>query len=104
QFDSLDIVLATVIDFDPGEDEWLIPAKDCNYNGIPDTCDVDAGTSPDTNYDKIPDDCQCKQPDWNVCESELLGGWGGIGFDADHNVARGGHTDAAKVSANAGDD
>jgi hypothetical protein len=32
---------------------------DCNDNGIPDDCDIDAGTSPDENGNGIPDECEC---------------------------------------------
>lgn len=35
---------------------------DCNGNGIPDTCDIDAGTSDDCNGDGVPDECD---PDCN---------------------------------------
>ena|GEM_PF-1176658 len=38
------------------------PPPDCNSNGYPDDCDVDAGTSPDCNSNHIPDDCE---PDCN---------------------------------------
>ena len=32
---------------------------DCNANGLPDYCDILAGTSLDLNFDGLPDDCQC---------------------------------------------
>jgi len=32
-------------------------AEDCNENGIPDECDIAAGTSEDDNGDGIPDEC-----------------------------------------------
>lgn len=31
--------------------------SDCNGNGVLDTCDIDAGTSPDVNGNGIPDEC-----------------------------------------------
>lgn len=33
---------------------------DCNGNGLPDTCDIAAGTSADCNRNGIPDDCEAK--------------------------------------------
>jgi hypothetical protein len=33
-------------------------AQDCNLNGIPDTCDISAMTSPDANGNAIPDECE----------------------------------------------
>ncbi|HRX86384.1 MAG TPA: hypothetical protein P5572_15290, partial [Phycisphaerae bacterium] len=33
------------------------PANDCNLNGIPDGCDVSAGTSYDCDADGLPDEC-----------------------------------------------
>ena len=33
------------------------PAKDCNRNRIPDSCDIAAGTSRDRNHDDVPDEC-----------------------------------------------
>jgi hypothetical protein len=32
---------------------------DCNTNGVPDACDIAAGTSQDVNSDGIPDECEC---------------------------------------------
>jgi hypothetical protein len=32
---------------------------DCNGNGIPDTDDIDSGTSQDVNGNGIPDECEC---------------------------------------------
>ncbi len=31
---------------------------DCNYNGIPDECDIDAGLEPDCNHNGYPDECE----------------------------------------------
>ncbi|MBU0639121.1 MAG: hypothetical protein KKB50_09680 [Planctomycetes bacterium] len=36
----------------------LIPERDCNENSVPDTCDIDAGTSDDVNVNGIPDECE----------------------------------------------
>lgn len=90
QFDSLDILLGTVFDVDPSEDEWLIPTRDCNYNGIPDLCDIESGTSPDTNADHVPDNCQCKQPDWDVTDdnSQNLGFMINVHRDANGRLIR----------------
>ncbi|MBL8878613.1 MAG: hypothetical protein JNG88_05785 [Phycisphaerales bacterium] len=60
QFDSLDILLHTVIDADPGPDYLPLATRDCNYNGIPDLCDVLSGASPDSDGNLNPDDCQCR--------------------------------------------
>lgn len=32
--------------------------SDCNANDIPDTCELDAGTSDDCNFNNIPDECE----------------------------------------------
>ncbi|MCP3903961.1 MAG: hypothetical protein GY715_10040 [Planctomycetes bacterium] len=43
---------------------WLIRARmlgtqgDCNLNGIPDLCDIDAGTSEDVDGNGVPDECE----------------------------------------------
>jgi hypothetical protein len=36
----------------------LRPAQDCNANGVPDTCDIAAGSSTDLNGNGIPDECE----------------------------------------------
>ena len=36
----------------------LIPAPDCNNNGVEDTCDISVGSSSDCNLDGIPDECE----------------------------------------------
>lgn len=36
---------------------WYVPG-DCNANGIPDDCDLAAGTSADTNNNAVPDECE----------------------------------------------
>ena len=36
----------------------LAGAADCNLNGIPDTCDIAHGVSPDVNGNGVPDECQ----------------------------------------------
>ena len=33
------------------------PPNDCNSNGVPDECDLDAGTSEDCNENGVPDEC-----------------------------------------------
>jgi hypothetical protein len=38
-----------------------LDGPDCNGNGIPDPCDVAAGTSLDANHNGIPDDCERDQ-------------------------------------------
>ena len=43
----------TGFDFMPGDD------VDCNYNLIPDACDIGFGSSPDLNNNLIPDECEC---------------------------------------------
>ncbi|MCK4659135.1 MAG: hypothetical protein KAV82_06395, partial [Phycisphaerae bacterium] len=40
-------------------------AGDCNENGIPDDCDVAAGTSPDCNGSGVPDECELEGNDCN---------------------------------------
>lgn len=47
----------TAFDFVPG---W---SADCNFNQVPDSCDVSESTSLDTNGDGVPDECQvdCNQ-------------------------------------------
>ncbi len=42
----------TAFDFMPGD------ATDCNYNQIPDSCDITSMFSEDNNGDNIPDECQ----------------------------------------------
>ncbi len=34
---------------------------DCDLDGTPDACELEAGTQVDLNFDGIPDDCQCLQ-------------------------------------------
>jgi len=43
---------------DDVEMHGVVYANDCNGNGIPDDCDIAAGTSSDANGDGIPDECQ----------------------------------------------
>ncbi len=38
--------------------EIFAGAPDCNFNGIPDSCDVTAMTSPDVNTNGVPDECE----------------------------------------------
>ena len=33
-------------------------SEDCNFNGIPDECDISTGVSQDEDFDGIPDECQ----------------------------------------------
>ena len=40
-------------------------SPDCNGNGIPDECDVAAGTSPDCNGNGVPDECELACNDCN---------------------------------------
>jgi len=60
-----DIVLAGASrDDDSGEDSGAVFAfdladGDCNRNGVPDHCDIAAGTSEDRNGNGIPDECEC---------------------------------------------
>jgi glucose/arabinose dehydrogenase len=42
-------------------------SADCNANGVPDNCDIDAGTSLDIDHNGVPDECQ-KQP---VCVADF---------------------------------
>ncbi len=44
--------LPTGFDFMPGAD------VDCNFNQIPDDCDIDQGTSRDNNGNGVPDECE----------------------------------------------
>ncbi|MCH7602596.1 MAG: hypothetical protein IIB54_07520 [Planctomycetes bacterium] len=66
----------TGFDFMPGDD------VDCNYNLIPDACDIGFGSSLDVNANLIPDECECL-PDsdgsGSVNVTDLLGllaSWG----------------------------
>jgi len=43
------------------------PLADCNTNGVPDACDVDAGTSTDCNGNASPDECDLMDCDTNGC-------------------------------------
>ncbi|MBI4717751.1 MAG: S8 family serine peptidase [Planctomycetes bacterium] len=50
---------------DPGYDDWFVDdieftagGADCNATGVPDECDIAAGTSQDCQGDLIPDECQ----------------------------------------------
>ena len=50
---------------------WLVRARssrdgDCNANGIPDVCDIEAGTLPDCNANWIPDGCELSTNDCNA--------------------------------------
>jgi hypothetical protein len=38
---------------------------DCNLNGVPDECDITAGTSSDANGDGVPDECTLPRGDMN---------------------------------------
>jgi hypothetical protein len=40
------------------EGSYDAPANDCNENGVPDDCDIAAGTSQDLNGNGIPDECE----------------------------------------------
>ena len=51
---DFDILLARV--------EGAPPAPDCNTNGIPDECDIAAGTSHDCNTNGVPDECEMITP------------------------------------------
>ena len=44
------------LQLDTLELSW-IPGNDCNNNGIPDECDISAGTSFDCNANGVPDEC-----------------------------------------------
>jgi hypothetical protein len=63
----------------PDEIEVLLGADDCNGNGVPDACDVDA------NANGVPDDCECAADlsgDGAVSSADLaamLTAWGDIG-------------------------
>ncbi|MCP4249645.1 MAG: hypothetical protein GY778_21605, partial [bacterium] len=39
-------------------DDTACSGNDCNTNGVPDECDIDAGTSPDCNDNGVPDECE----------------------------------------------
>jgi len=41
------------------------PLADCNTNGVPDSCDLDAGTSSDCNTNGTPDECDLMDCDTN---------------------------------------
>jgi hypothetical protein len=47
-----ELSLPTAFDFMPGD------ATDCNFNQIPDTCDIDSGFSDDNNGNGTPDECE----------------------------------------------
>ncbi len=44
--------------FLPDWQDILFGSPDCNGNGVPDICDVTAGTSNDCNGDGVPDECE----------------------------------------------
>jgi len=49
-------------------------SDDCNENAMPDECDIAQGTSEDVNQNGIPDECDCPgdlDGDWNVDLSDL---------------------------------
>ncbi|MCZ6652284.1 MAG: hypothetical protein O7D91_04575 [Planctomycetota bacterium] len=48
----------------PGSPEFP-GCADCNQNGIPDECDIADGTSPDSNADGVPDECDCGTCPWD---------------------------------------
>ncbi|MCH8153415.1 MAG: hypothetical protein IH830_13710 [Planctomycetes bacterium] len=48
-----DLALPTGFDFMPGSH------VDCNFNQIPDSCDIDRGASRDNNGNGVPDECEC---------------------------------------------
>lgn len=37
---------------------WVRAGSDCNGNGVPDSCDIASGVSPDADGDGVPDECQ----------------------------------------------
>ena len=43
---------------------FVVADGDCNHNGIPDGCDLAAGTSVDADLDGIPDECRAGGPPW----------------------------------------
>lgn len=43
---------------------FVLADGDCNHNGIPDGCDLAAGTSVDADLDGIPDECRSDLPIW----------------------------------------
>ncbi len=47
-------------DFMPGT------GRDCNWNQIPDTCDISSGFSQDQNGNGVPDECETCYPDCNA--------------------------------------
>ena len=49
---DLSLTFPTGFAFMPGWDE------DCNFNQLPDTCDISSGASPDENGNGIPDECE----------------------------------------------
>ncbi|MHC4947129.1 MAG: hypothetical protein ACYTG1_02550, partial [Planctomycetota bacterium] len=61
-------------------------AVDCNGNGVPDPCDIAAGTSLDTDGDGVPDECEEGSCPADVAGNDdvvdvtdllaILGGWG----------------------------
>jgi hypothetical protein len=42
---------------DSGASRLVVWNSDCNANGVPDRCDIDAGTESDVNSDGVPDSC-----------------------------------------------
>ena len=52
---------------DGGATRFLMWSSDCNGNGVPDRCDIDAGLASDINGDGVPDSC------------------GGVVYDLDQN-------------------
>lgn len=70
------LIAPTGFDFMPGTH------TDCNFNQMPDSCDIATGVSADFNANGTPDECECPadlHPDGVVRVPDLivlLGGWG----------------------------
>lgn len=43
----------------PDSCEYANPNEDCNNNGTPDICDIQSGSSADLNANQVPDECEC---------------------------------------------
>ena len=60
------------------EFEYAAAVNDCNYNDIPDSCDITDGTSNDVNLNGVPDECEtdCNEngipDDWEIKNALVL--------------------------------
>jgi hypothetical protein len=48
-----------------------VQPRDCNLNGVADTCDIAEGTSPDSDGDGVPDECDCSPAPQAYCSPKL---------------------------------